>query len=233
MNEVKTSDIKEHKELPYQEIKPKTDLTVDKAKKYWDNKLDSDKTKTENAGEVTHKDESPEAMDGNPRVVYEDGHNKYYDDNGNLYRIDKELLPDSEYTINGYDYKTDEQGRIVEASGQLRLKEHKGYKQIKDSLHDIGKGDENKKTDEKGHLIGDQFGGKNGLENAVAQDADINKNDYKNLEYKLADHVRAGDDVRVQIEPIYEGDSHRPDAISVTYTINGETSVQIFPNGKG
>lgn len=233
MNEVKTSDIKEQKELPYQEIKPKTDLTADKAKEYWDNKFDSDKPKTENIGEANHDGENPEAMDGNPKVVYEDGHNKYYDDNGNLYRIDKDLLPDSEYTINGYDYKTDDQGRIVEASGQLRLKEHKGYRQIKDSLHDIGKGDENKKTDEKGHLIGDQFGGKNGLENAVAQNADINKNDYKNLENKLADRVRAGDDVRVQIEPIYEGDSHRPDAISVTYTINGETSVQIFPNGKG
>ncbi|MEO2238267.1 hypothetical protein ABE547_03475 [Dorea sp. YH-dor226] len=29
MNEVKTSDIKEQKELPYQEIKPKTDLTAE------------------------------------------------------------------------------------------------------------------------------------------------------------------------------------------------------------
>ena len=78
--------------------------------------------------------------------------------------------------------------------------------------------------------MGDQFGGKDGLENAIAQDAVLNKNDYKNLENSLARQVADGKDVRVQIEPLYEGKSHRPTAISFTYSINGEQSVRIFPN---
>ena len=226
MNEIKGLEIEDFKNHQYRDIKPETDLSVEDAKAFWDDKISVNNSSDigENLNEV--KEEST----GYPKVVFEDGHNNSYDDNGNLYRIDKELLPDKEYTVNGYDYKTDHQGRIIEASGKLHLKDHSGYKQIKDSLRDIGKGDENEETDEKGHLVGDQFGGKDGLENAIAQDAVLNKNDYKNLENSLARQVADGKDVRVQIEPLYEGKSHRPTAISFTYSINGEQSVRIFPN---
>ena len=226
MNEIKGMEIEDFKDHQFMEIKPETDLTLEDARKFWDDKMSINNSSNfeENLYEV--KGES----DGYPKVIFEDGYNKSYYDNGNLYRIDKDLLPDTEYTVNGYDYKTDYQGRIIEASGKLHLKEHPGYKSIKDSLRDIGKGDENKETDEKGHLIGDQFGGKDGLENAIPQDANLNKNDYKNLENSLAKQVADGKDVRVQIEPQYEGKSHRPMAISFTYSINGEQSVRIFPN---
>ena len=63
----------------------------------------------------------------------------YFDDNGKLYRVENDLAPNAEYEINGYKYKTDDQGRIVTAEGTLHMKEREGRLPIKDSIEDIGK----------------------------------------------------------------------------------------------
>lgn len=156
---------------------------------------------------------------------------KYYDDNGKLYRTGTELEPNCQYELNGYIYQTDEMGRIISAEGKLHLKDREGRLTIRDSLEDIGKGDQ-KEGDDRGHLIGDQFDGSNGLENMVPQDADINQKDFRKFENELASEVKSGKDVYCKIEPVYDGDSRRPSAIVVTYSVNGEESVRIFPNGK-
>lgn len=159
-----------------------------------------------------------------------DGERHYYDSQGNLYRIGNQLLPDTTYEINGYKYKTDEFGRIVSAVGKLHLKdENRKHLTIRDSIEDIGKGDQ-KDSDDRGHLIGDQFDGSNGLENLVPQDANINRVDFKKFENELAKEVKSGSDVYVKVEPIYDGDSNRPTNIVVSYSINRKEDVRIFPN---
>lgn len=188
----------------YKEIKPETDISVNEAKNFIDNKFNE-----MSANETT----------------------QYFDDNGNLYRVGNELLPDTEYSLNSYEYKTDSEGRIASVEGQLHMKTHEGRLTIRDSLEVIGKGDE-KATDNRGHLIGDQFDGANGLENMIPQDAKINQNEYRSLENQLASEVKAGKDVRVNIEPVYDENSHRPDALVVSYSIDGEENMQIFPNGR-
>lgn len=165
------------------------------------------------------------------RIEVVDGKTHYYDDNGKLYRVNYDLLPNNSYEINGYKYGTDEKGRIKFAEGELHLKNRVGRLPIRDSIEDIGKGDQ-RETDDRGHLIGDQFDGANGLENIIPQDAEINRNDFRNFENQLADEVKNGKSVRVKIEPIYEGDSRRPSDIVVTYNINGKEDVRIFPNSK-
>lgn len=203
--EIKTNDsqgIKNPNLENYKEIKPQSDISYSDAKNHWDNTFN-----------VPDNAETKE----------------YRDDNGNLYRQGIDLVPNNEYTINDYHYKTDDQGRIVEASGKLHMKNREGKLEIRDSKQDIGKGDE-KETDDRGHLIGDQFDGSNGLENMVPQDSKINQNDFRNFENQLADKVKTGSDVRVNIEPIYEGDSHRPDAIAVAYSIDGKQGTRVFPN---
>ena len=155
----------------------------------------------------------------------------YYDDKGNLYRVGNELLPNNEYEINGYKYTTDDRGRIIKAEGKLHLKNHDGKLPIKDSIEDISKGD-HKSTDDRGHIIADQFGGSNGLENMIPQDASINRGAYKTFEQELAQEVKSGKNVSVNIEPVYDGDSHRPSALAVTYGVDGKESVRIFPNEK-
>lgn len=79
-------------------------------------------------------------------------------DDGMPYRMEQDLLSDAEYKRNGYEYTTDHLGRLFTAEGDLHLKEHDGRLQIKDSIHDIGKGYE-KSTDDRGHAIADRFDG--------------------------------------------------------------------------
>lgn len=183
--------------------------------------------------EIDDCSERPEKSETlkNPKQETAEGKTYYYDDNGELYRVENDLTPNDEYEINGYKYKTDDQGRITSAEGTLRMKDRDGRLPIRDSIEDIGKGDQ-KEGDDRGHLIGDQFDGSNGLENMVPQDANINRNDFKNFENELAKEVKDGKDVKVKIEPIYDGDSRRPDAIVVTYSIDGEESIRVFPNGQ-
>lgn len=217
--EIKNTDAQEIKNPNvenYKEIKPQNDTSYSDSKEYWNSKY---KTSSESSVE----------KGGDTNNIDVNGSGGRVDDNGNVYRVGKELVPNNEYKINGYEYKTDESGRIVEASGRLQVKDHEGYRKIKDSKSDVGKGDE-KETDDKGHLIGDQFNGSNGLENLVAQDSKINQVDYRNFENELAQKVNTGNDVRVSIKPEYSGDSHRPDAIVVNYSIDGKQGMRIFPN---
>ena len=157
--------------------------------------------------------------------------NCYYDDNGHLYRVGNELEPNCQYDLNSYHYETDESGRIVSVEGKLHLKNREGRLPIRDTMEDIGKGDQ-QEGDDRGHLIGDQFDGVNGLENMIPQDADINRNDFKNFENELAKEVKEGHQVSVVIEPFYLDSSRRPTNLIVTYCIDGSENIRIFPNEK-
>lgn len=208
MTEVSASqEISEEKNAEaenYKKIKPENGMTIEEATCFWDTIFDSE-------------------IDADETY--------YYDDNGKLYRVGKELAPNSEYEINGYKYRTDGKGRIISAEGILHRKDREGRLTIKDSIDDIGKGDQ-QEGDDRGHLIGDQFDGTNGLENMIPQDAKINQTDFKSFENELAREMKSGKEVFYKAEPIYEGDSRRPVAVAVTYRIDGKESVRIFPNGK-
>lgn len=153
----------------------------------------------------------------------------HLDDNGNLYRRGIELKANAEYELRGYKYKTDEKSRIISAEGTLRMKERSGRLPIRASIQDIGRGDE-RIGDDKGHLVGDQFDGSNEIGNLIAQDAKINRVDFKNLENELAKQVRAGREVVFKVELRYRGEVNRPELIIVNYSIDGERNKRIFPN---
>lgn len=159
-----------------------------------------------------------------------EGNKCYTDDNGEVYRVNNDLVADDTYEINGYKYETDEQGRIVSAEGKLQVKDHDSYRKIKDTKSEIGKGDE-KETDDRGHIIGDQFNGSNGMENIVAQDSALNQREYKDLENQLAKEVNNGKDVHMRVDLNYPGDSYRPGSFLVSYSITGEEFVKVFSNG--
>lgn len=213
----------------FREIKPESDITLDETRSFWENLFSGDIDSCNDSEQMGSALEVSEQE--NPRMEIREGKTYYYDDNGKLYREGNELISNSEYEINGYKYKTDEMGRVISAEGELHLKNREGRLPIRDSIEDIGKGSE-LESDDRGHLIGDQFDGTNGLENMIPQDAGINRNDFKNFEMELADAVRDGKNVYVKNEPIYEGDSRRPDALVITYNIDGEEWIRVFPNGK-
>jgi hypothetical protein len=212
----------------FKQIKPEEGMTVEKARNFWDSMFSKEGSNTAEQGETQDISKN---KDDYPKEKVVDGITYYYDDNGKLYRVGNELHANTTYEMNGYKYKTDDQGRIISAEGTLHLKDREGRLPIKDSIENIGKGDQ-QEGDDRGHLIGDQFDGSNGLENMIPQDANINRNDFKNFENELAKEVKDGKEVKVKIEPVYDGDSRRPSAIVVTYSIDGEESVRVFPNGQ-
>ena len=213
MNEIKdtSNEIKEVGKSSFLDIKPESDIRSSEAKSFIEDKFNNSKS------DLNDKANTNELIDGNKH---------YYDDNEKEYRIDDNLLSNETYEINGYKYETDNLGRNISAEGKLHMKEDRDKKKIEDSMDTIGKGDQ-KDTDDRGHLIGDQFDGGAGLENLVPQDAKVNRETINKIETNLANEVKAGKDVYLKVEPVYDGDSYRPEGFSYTYTIDGEKT-QIF-----
>lgn len=191
----------------FQDIKPESGMTVSEANKYWNSVFDDGISTGDEISEVSKQ---------------------YLDDNGNEYREEDELKPNAEFERNGYRYKTDERGRVVSAEGKLKMRDP-DYKR---DMEDVRKIDsqEYKDTDDRGHLIGHQFGGSDKLENLVPMDAKLNQGDFAKLENTLADAVKNGADVRLKVEPVYEGDSTRPTEFRVSYSVDGEKDAVIFKN---
>ena len=211
MGEIKSNDLQEVKKPVvenYLDIKPHEGLTPQEAKANWDNEFK----------EIGDKQET-----------FENSKEKeYFDDNGNVYRKGNELAPNSEFVINGYNYKTDEFGRTVSAEGTLRIRDD-DHKRNMDSKEAVYKG-EQEAGYERGHLIGYQFGGSGGIENLSIMAGEVNRGDFLKLENKLAAAVKDSADVKMKVEPIYEGNSNKPTEYRATYSINGEKDVVVFSN---
>lgn len=157
-----------------------------------------------------------------------EGRKVYYDDNGKKYRVGDNLETNAKFEVNGYQYETDDQGRTISAEGTLRLRDPE-YKRNMDSMDAVGKGDQ-QDGDHKGHLIGHRFEGSGGIENLVPMNGKLNQGDYAKLETTLADAVEEGAEVRLKVEPVYEGNSNRPSEFRISYSIDGEKDVIVFKN---
>jgi predicted ribonuclease toxin of YeeF-YezG toxin-antitoxin module len=143
----------------------------------------------------------------------------------------KVLKPDIEYTSKeGYNYRTDSQGRITSAEGTLNLGEGKRnyYTQKvvgrEDRLPD----------DDGGHLIASIFKGSGDLDNLVPMNGNLNKGEWKKLENIWTNAIKEGDEVKVKITPNYLGDSQRPVSFSIKYKIGDDDwEIRRFDNARG
>ncbi len=129
-----------------------------------------------------------------------------------------------------YEYKTDKQGRITECNGTLKLcpeTERNNYAQLKAG------GEDRRPGDEGGHLIARRFGGSKEIDNMVALDGSLNKNEYKKMEDSWEKTLKEKDedgeqkyDVDVHIVCEYKDknestgkkDSQRPSDVNVYAT---------------
>ena len=195
----------------YKNIKPEKGMSVKEANEYWDAEFKN--------------------IFDNNEGIKADAVKEYFDDNVVKYREGDKLLPDKEYQINGYEYKTDEKGRIVSAGGKLRIEASKYERNMEDVKNKSGQ--EYKSTDHRGHLIGHLFGGSDKLENIVPMDKGLNQGDYESIEKTLAKAVRNGADVRLKVEPVYEKGSTRPSEFKVSYSIDGDKETTTFKNESG
>ena len=147
---------------------------------------------------------------------------------GNLKR---RLKPNTSYVRNGYEYTTDEFGRIIEAKGRLRLETG-----VRDDYAQriVGKGDGRVAGDAGGHLIGAQFGGAGNNANMVPMKHE-GVNAYPNgtwgsMEDNWKKSLDEGKTVDVKIEPVYTDASGRPSSFEVTETIDGVEKTRTITN---
>lgn len=214
MNEIGLSDVKENKPQNienFKNIKPEKEMT----------------TKELNSAVKDEFEKAAQEVNAED-VKNNTGLKEYFDDNGDKYREGDALLPDTEFEVNGYKYKTDDKGRPMSAEGRLRMRDPDYVREMED-VRKI-EGQEYKTSDDRGHIIAHQFGGSDKLENLLPMDAKLNQGDFAKLENTLADAVRDQADVRLKVEPVYEGDSTRPSEFRVTYSIDGDRDIVVFRN---
>ncbi|WHX93499.1 DNA/RNA non-specific endonuclease [Peribacillus simplex] len=181
----------------------------------------------------TVKDRKVEAVSGESvpkgtdKSVTKVKYGEHYTKNGRK----KVLKPDVEYTSKeGYNYKTDGQGRISSADGTLKLGDGKRNNYAQKVV-----GRENRLPDDDGgHLIASIFEGSGNLDNLVPMNGNLNKGEWKKLENTWADALKQGDEVKVKITPNYKGDSQRPVSFDIKYKIgDDEWEIRRFDNVPG
>ncbi|MCO1352838.1 DNA/RNA non-specific endonuclease [Burkholderia multivorans] len=126
-------------------------------------------------------------------------------------------------------YQTDSLARVTRVDGDLSLltKDRNGYQQVK-------AGREGDSGDDGGHLIATILNGPGEKLNIVPMDSNLNRGAWKQLENSWADALSAGKQVKVSIEPQYQGDSRRPEGFNITYVVgNGRPAQQYFRNSPG
>jgi filamentous hemagglutinin len=65
-------------------------------------------------------------------------------------------------------------------------------------------------------------------------DGNLNKGAWKQMENTWANALKDGKQVNVKIEPVYSGDSVRPDSFKVRYSVDGNRPVSLdFENLPG
>ncbi len=132
---------------------------------------------------------------------------------------DGQLLPNVRYQTgeNRYTYETDDHGRIIWGNA-LSLVFTKRTSRLKHDPNSPGK----REGDHSGHLFGDRFGGSNKIDNLLSQKELVNLSTYKKLENSWAKALKQGKSVSVEISVVYTGDSSRPSAFEVNYSIDAQ-----------
>ena len=153
------------------------------------------------------------------------------DDNGKEYKDENgDLLPNTEYTVNGTTYHTDELGRIIDWEGEL--KDTPENERDKVSQAESG-GKDRKEGDDGGHLQGRQNGGSSGNENLVPMRDTVNRGDYLKTENEENQMLKEGKNVTEKGELTYNGDSSRPTKIHKEYSDGEKTVKADFDNEVG
>lgn len=164
--------------------------------------------------------------------LVQNGEKYYTDAKGTIYRVGDKLQSSVKYSLKGYEYSTDNIGRIKSfATNSLQLKDaNRTRLGITDALETIAKGSQ-RAGDHRGHLFADLFNGDNSMANIVAMSEKLNLGEYKDMELAWEAALKAGQKVKVSGELVYGANSQRPEKIIVKYVFdNGDVITKVFVN---
>ena len=148
-------------------------------------------------------------------------------------KLNGKLEPNTDYKVGNKIYKTDELGRVKRVTGELKLNKHDRnyYQQGK-----AGKADgikDGKVHDDGGHLISSRHDGAGEQINYVPMNSNLNRGEWKKMENKWNNALKEGKKVEIDIQPIYKGNSNRPEVFSVKYWVDGKKKTAFFENKPG
>ncbi|WP_330993516.1 DNA/RNA non-specific endonuclease, partial [Pluralibacter gergoviae] len=124
--------------------------------------------------------------------------------------------PNKVYSSSNGSFETDGMSRTVSVNATLSIN-----KNDRNTYQQCEAGKCGNSGDEGGHLIASIFGGPREKINIIPMDGNLNKGAWKSMENTWGNALKDGKKVEVKIEPVYIGDSKRPDSFSVTYSIDG------------
>ena len=122
------------------------------------------------------------------------------------------------HTKNGYTYQLDSHGRVTKVEGTLTL--NKSQTRNPNAQKTAG-GKDRLPDDQGGHFVGRRFDGPTDEMNHFAQNGNFNNSAYKKLENSWEKALKDNKDVRIEINPRYNGDSLRPDKVTIKQWIDG------------
>ncbi|MEL6536177.1 MAG: DNA/RNA non-specific endonuclease, partial [Bacteroidota bacterium] len=129
--------------------------------------------------------------------------------------LNRPPIPSHRYQVDNYLYETDQYGRVKKVSGNLELRERGRYDYQQGRVVELKDGVSGQ--DEGGHLIANILFGPGEQINYLPQTATLNKGAWRNMEREWAKALEEGKNVRVEISPIFEGSSKRPEGFEVDY----------------
>jgi len=149
------------------------------------------------------------------------------DDKDNIYMLDGKLVPNTIYELKSSIYTTDDKGRIV---GCEAKPQHSPENPRDNDAQRQAGGEDRKPNDHGGHIVGRDLNGDGGGGNLVAMDSKINQSDYTHMEKYVKNSLDEGKGVTTKTEITYNGNSERPDKITVMVTVDGKNTVYKFDN---
>lgn len=177
--------------------------------------------------------EIPEGLDGiyQPNMTVEiDGILCETDDTGKIFKIDGEVVQDSDYECNGTQYLSDANGNILAWKGNPSY----NPENERDSGAQINAGGMDRlKGDDGSHAVARIMNGSSGSENLMPMRDTLNRGDWKQGENTIVDALRNGKKVEDSGMVFRESDNTRPTKVAREFTHGDIREILVVDNVKG
>lgn len=138
-------------------------------------------------------------------------------------------IPNAEYTLNGFTYHTDAQGRVTMIEGPARFEGEDSTRNQRDQKTSGGM--DRADSDDGGHLVAKLLGGDASWLNIVPMDSKLNRGDYKAMESTVAKMLENGENPKIKIEVKYDDQQGiRPSGFTYTAETNEKKIQRVFDN---
>lgn len=138
-------------------------------------------------------------------------------------------IPNAEYTLDGFTYHTDDQGRVTLIEGYPRFPEEDSVRNQVDQRTSGGL--DRVDSDDGGHLVAKLLGGDASWLNIVPMDARLNRGDYKSMELTVAKMLENGENPKIKIEVRYDDQQGiRPSGFTYTVETKDKKIQKVFDN---